>query len=142
MHKDPSTLIQTRVSELFNTGKYNCSMTTLAVFSELSNVPISQQTMNAAQMMPGAGGVGDLCGFISGCLMFVGVWGGYHNLPQADLRDMSHRLSQSIQERFGSLHCRDLRDDCSILAVELLSYSAPILTEEMEKLYIIYDILK
>lgn len=137
-----SSLIQTRVNELFVTGKYNCSMTALSVFSELTGIPISQQTIDAAQMMPGAGGVGDLCGFISGSLMFIGVWGGYHNLPRADLRQMSLRMSQSIQERFGSLHCRELRDDCSILAVELLNFIAPILLEEIEKVYTTNEILK
>jgi C_GCAxxG_C_C family probable redox protein len=142
MKNNASSLIQNRVDELFVTGKYNCTMTALSVFAELEGIPLSQQAIDAAQMMPGAGGVGDLCGFISGSLMFIGVWGGYNNVPRADLRQMSMRLSQSVQERFGSLHCRDLRNDCAILAVQYLNFAAQILVEEIGKLMTLYKSLK
>ena len=134
MQNSSSSLIQKRISELFETGKFNCSMTALAVLSELYYLQITQQTINAAQSLPGAGGVGDLCGFVSGYLMFIGVWGGYHNLERADLMQMSSRLSQSIQNQFGSLQCRELRGDCSIFAVEFFNFITPLVAEETEKL--------
>lgn len=108
-------------------------MTSFTVLSEIFNVPISQQTVHAAQVMPGAGGVGGLCGFVSGGLMFIGAWGGYFDIPRTKLRPMSQRFSQAITERFGSLHCQELRGDCAVLAVELLNLCVPILAEEIEK---------
>jgi hypothetical protein len=109
-------------------------MTALTVLAEIFEIPIGEQTVDAAQAMPGAGGVGDLCGFVSGGLMFIGVWGGYHQIPRSDLREMSYRFSVSILEKFGSLHCRDLRNNCASLAVRLLESSIPIFVEEMKKL--------
>ena len=86
--------------------------------------------------MPGAGGVGGLCGFVSGGLMFIGAWGGYYDIPRTKLRHMSQRFSQAITERFGSLHCQELRGDCAVLAVDLLNFCIPILAEEIEKVNI------
>ena len=134
MLNNPTAIIKSRVEGDFVTGRYNCSMTALTVLAEIFEIPIAEQTIDAAQAMPGAGGVGDLCGFVSGGLMFIGVWAGFHHFSRGDIRQMSQRYSQTILEKFGSLHCCDLRNDCASLAVHLLESSIPIFMEEMKKL--------
>lgn len=134
MLRHPRTIIQARITEHFVTGHYNCAMIALTVLSEIFELPLSQQTIDAAQVLPGAGGVGNLCGFVSGGLMFIGAWGGFHQVPRHNLREMSQRYSNTILEQYGSLHCRDLLNDCASMGVAMLEASIPIIMEEIAKL--------
>lgn len=126
-------LVQQRVQEYFVSGENNCAMTMLKVLAEVFETPIDSQVVDAAQVMPGAGGVEGLCGLVSGVLMFIGAWGGHQSLHRSVLSPMSKRFSSGIQEHFGSLYCRDLRNGCDELAVKVLNFAIPLLQEEMTK---------
>ncbi|MGC9394853.1 MAG: C-GCAxxG-C-C family (seleno)protein [Anaerolineae bacterium] len=119
------TFIQQRVTTYFATGDNNCAMTVLHVLSEVFETQVVQQVIDAAQCMPGAGGVEHLCGLISGALMFVGVWGAQNGLHRQMLRPLTSSFSQAVEERFGSLLCSDLRpvEGCCPLAVAFLTFA-------------------
>jgi C_GCAxxG_C_C family probable redox protein len=123
--KDRETVVQQRVNAYFVTGENNCAMTVLRVLAEEFETPIAQPVIDAAQCMPGAGGIDHLCGLVSGALMFIGVWGGQQGLHRQTLRPLTSNFSQAVTERFGSLMCSDLRpaDGCGPLAVAFLTFT-------------------
>ena len=127
-------LIEQRIETLFLTGENNCAMAVLRVLSEVFETPIEAQVIDAAQCMPGAGGVKHLCGLVAGALMFVGVWGAQQGLHRRALSPITRGLSEAIQQKFGSLDCRDLRreEGCGTLAVEFLTLTIPILASGLE----------
>jgi C_GCAxxG_C_C family probable redox protein len=129
VNENMETFVQLRVAAYFVTGDNNCAMTVLRVLSEAFQTPVTQQVIDAAQCMPGAGGVDHLCGLISGVLMFVGVWGAQQGLHRQTLRPLTSNFSRAIQERFGSLMCSDLRlvEGCGPLAVAFLTFTIPYL---------------
>lgn len=120
---DTQTLIRRRVATYFVSGDNNCAMTMLRVLAEIFDVPLAPSVVDAAQCMPGAGGVGGLCGLVSGVLMFIGVWAGHHGLHRRAVRSVSEGISEGVRQRFGSLHCDDLRNDCGALAVRVLDFA-------------------
>ena len=128
-NKNIETLVQQRAATYFVTGENNCAMTVLRVLSEVFETPVAQPVIDAAQCMPGVGGIDHLCGLISGALMFVGVWGGQQGLHRQTLRPLTSSFSQAVTERFGSLMCSDLRpaDGCGPLAVAFLTFAIPYL---------------
>ena len=125
VNKNMETFVQQRVAAYFVTGDNNCAMTVLRVLAETFETPVAQPVIDAAQCMPGAGGVEHLCGLISGALMFVGVWGAQQGLHRQTLRPLTSGFSQAVQERFGSLMCSDLRpvEGCGPLAVAFLTFT-------------------
>lgn len=135
MHSNSTTetLVQQRVATYFVTGENNCAMTVLRVLGEVFEMPVTQPVIDAAQCMPGAGGVDHLCGLVAGALMFVGVWGGQQGLHRAVLRPVTSGFSQAVAERFGSLMCSDLRpaDGCGPLAVAFLTFAIPYLESHL-----------
>lgn len=132
-NKNIETLVQQRVTTYFVSGDNNCAMTALRVLSEVFETPVAQPVIDAAQCLPGAGGVDHLCGLISGALMFVGVWSGQQGLHRSVLRPLTSSFSQAVQERFGSLMCSDLRpaDGCGPLAVAFLTFTIPYLKSRL-----------
>ena len=133
INNDMETLVQQRVAAYFVTGENNCAMTVLRVLAEVFKTPLAQPVIDAAQCMPGAGGVDHLCGLVSGALMFVGVWGGQQGLHRSVLRPVTSGFSQAVAERFGSLMCSDLRpaDGCGPLAVAFLTFAIPYLDSRL-----------
>jgi C_GCAxxG_C_C family probable redox protein len=123
MNMEP--FVQQRVASYFVTGDNNCAMTVLRVLAEVFETPVTQQVIDAAQCLPGAGGVDHLCGLVSGALMFVGVWGGQQGLHRQLLRPLTSNFSQAVREHFGSLMCSDLRrtEGCGPLAVAFLTFT-------------------
>lgn len=127
------TFVQQRVTTYFTSGDNNCAMTVLRVLSETFETPVAQQVIDAAQCMPGAGGVDHLCGLVSGALMFVGVWGAQNGLHRQTLRPLTSSFSQAVEERFGSLMCSELRPaaGCGPLAVAFLTFTIPYLESHL-----------
>jgi hypothetical protein len=134
INENMETFVQQRVATDFVTGDNNCAMTVLRVLSEAFQTPVTQQVIDAAQCMPGAGGVDHLCGLISGVLMFVGVWGAQQGLHRQTLRPLTSDFSRATKERFGSLMCSDLRpvEGCGPLAVAFLTFALRFLETRLD----------
>ncbi len=124
--------LRERVQVYFVSGKNNCAMTMLKILAEVFEMPLDPQVVHAAQAMPGAGGVDGLCGLVSGVLMFIGLWGGYCGLHRSLLKPISQGFVEGVRLRFGSIDCRDLRNDCNALALSVLDFAIPYLRGEME----------
>jgi len=67
-------IIKEKIHQLYWDLNFNCARTMLTCLSELFHFPISNQTMNAAIGMHGAGGFRAQCGLVEGALMFIGVF--------------------------------------------------------------------
>ncbi|MBN1877007.1 MAG: C_GCAxxG_C_C family protein [Anaerolineae bacterium] len=136
---DTNVLIKQRVEEYFVSGENNCAMTMLKILAEVFDEPLSPQVVEAAQVMPGAGGVGHLCGLVSGILMFIGVWGGRRGYHRSLLKPMSVKFTEEVQRQCGSIMCCDLKDNprysgCGDLAAQMLDFAIPLLRQEMARL--------
>lgn len=123
INTDTHAFIQERVNTYFVSKENNCAMTVLKVLSEFYGILIDPQVIDAAQCVPGAGGVKHLCGLFTGVLMFIGVWGAQQGMSRQALRPISQGFSEAVLQDFGSLNCSDLRQDggCGTLAVECLT---------------------
>ena len=89
----------------------NCTTTTLRILSEHLNVPLCPQTLDAALGMHGAGGDRAQCGLVEGALMFLGIWGRRHDLPDCKIVELCKAYGQQFEARFGSLVCAVLRPE-------------------------------
>ena len=127
-----SAWLQEQVRLYFTSGKYNCTMTTLKVLTEVFEVPLHPQVLDAARMAPGAGGTGGLCGLVTGALMFVGLWDAQHRIPRDQLWPLTQGMMAEIRERFGSVQCEVLENDCSKLTFEMLSFLIPYLRQALD----------
>ena len=102
-------LIETRVHELYYGQDMNCARTTLTILSELLDVVIEPQTMDAALGMHGAGLFRAQCGLVEGGLMFIGIYGKKCGRSDADIVSLCHEYASQFTREFGSLTCRELR---------------------------------
>lgn len=128
--------IRDRVKHYFVEGDNNCAMTVLRVLGETFEMPISPEVLTAAGVMPGAGGVGGLCGLVTGALMFLGVWGGQHGYHRSQLKPTSQEFMQQVKQHLGSSLCCDLKPaegDCAPLAEQFLSFTIPFLQHALEE---------
>jgi hypothetical protein len=106
---DLAQLVEDRVRECYWNHDWNCAVTTLRVLSEVYDVPLNQQILDAAVGMHGAGGYRAQCGLVEGALMFVGVTGRAQGLADGAIVERCYSLAQAFQTLFGSLLCRELR---------------------------------
>ncbi len=133
---ETDAFIRERVQTYFVSGDYNCAMSAVKILAEYFETPLAPQVVDAARCLPGAGGMGEACGLVTGVLMFVGVWGAHHDYNRQTLNPLAQRVAAHVQRRFGSLCCRDLQSEtgCGSLAVEILSSLIPVLDEGMSEL--------
>lgn len=111
-------------------------MTVLKILTEYFKVPLEAQVLAAAWHVPGAGGAGEVCGLVTGALMFIGVWGDQHHYTRMEVKHLAQRVTAHVQHRYATVCCRDLRLDtgCGSLAVDMLSGLLPVLVEGMTAL--------
>jgi hypothetical protein len=131
-----SDFVRARVQTYFVEGEDNCAMTVLKILSEYFHLPLEGQVLAAAWYVPGAGGAGEVCGLVTGVLMFIGIWGAHHHYARMDVRHLAQQVSARVQRHYATVCCRDLRLEtgCGSLAVDMLSDLLPVLIEGMAAL--------
>lgn len=87
----------------------NCARTTLKSLSAIFNVPLSNQTLNAAIGLHGAGGYRAQCGLVEGSLMFIGIYFSQNGYSDNDIALLCFQFAEEFTEYFNSLKCYDLR---------------------------------
>lgn len=122
---------------------WNCAVTTLRILSEVFEVPLDQQVLEAALGMHGAGGYRAQCGLVEGALMFIGVGGKAQGFDDARVARDCYDFAEQFETQFGSLLCRDLRpggfspDDpphlCEELTREALLFDVSFISEWIER---------
>lgn len=105
----------------------NCATTALKTLSELFEIDLHPQVVDAAIGMHGAGGFGAQCGLVEGSLMFIGIWGRAQARDEESVANACHRFAADFQAKFGSLICSQLRPE------GFKSDNPPHLCEELTK---------
>ena len=106
---DVEKYITEAVHDLYYRLDMNCARTTLTCMSRIFGVDITDQTMDAALGMHGAGGAGAQCGLVEGALMFIGLLMKKNGCTDAEVVDICKAFGEAFTERFGSLRCCELR---------------------------------
>jgi len=103
--------INDRVKKYYWDDDLNCAITTLKILSEHFGVNLSEQVLDSALGMHGAGEYGAQCGLVEGTLLFIGIWGRIQKIQDAAIVETCHRYAQRFERRFSSLTCRVLRPE-------------------------------
>lgn len=101
--------IKNRVHELYWKDDLNCARTMLTCLCELFDMPIEQQTLQAAVGLHGAGGFRAQCGLVEGGLMFIGIYYARIGKTEEAIVSACYDYAEAFQKQFGSLRCYDLR---------------------------------
>lgn len=104
-----SQLVKTRVSQYYWENDFNCATTTLKILSETFALPLSEQVIDAAIGMHGAGQYGAQCGLVEGTLMFLGILGRENGVLDDRIIQTCRDFAVQFESRFGSLQCSVLR---------------------------------
>ncbi|WP_136796071.1 C-GCAxxG-C-C family protein [Desulfosediminicola ganghwensis] len=102
-------LIKKRVRQYYHTEALNCAATNLKILSEIYRVELSAQVIDSAVGMHGAGNYGAQCGLVEGALLFIGIYGRRHNLPDPLIAEQCYDFAREFEEKFTSLRCEILR---------------------------------
>ena len=76
-----SEFVKSRVAKYYWEDDINCATTSLKILSEKFGVDLSDQVVDAAVGMHGAGEYGAQCGLVEGALMFLGISGRRQHIP-------------------------------------------------------------
>ncbi|HHU29695.1 MAG: C-GCAxxG-C-C family protein [Bacillota bacterium] len=104
-------LINQRVSEYYWLHDFNCAVTTLLILSEIMNLELNPQVLDAAVGMHGAGKYGAQCGLVEGSLMFIGLDGKRKGKSTASIVKDCCSFASQFEKQSGSLLCRELRPE-------------------------------
>jgi C_GCAxxG_C_C family probable redox protein len=104
-------LINEKVHSYYWNDDLNCAITSLLTFSEIFQINLNTQILDAAIGMPGAGSYGAQCGLVAGALMFIGIQGKEKGLETEDIVNRCNDFAKGFEDEFGSLNCRDLRPE-------------------------------
>jgi len=101
--------VQKRVKKYYWDDDINCATTNLKILSEKFEIKLSEQVIDSALGMHGAGEYGAQCGLVEGTLMFLGILGRKLNISNDDIIISCNRLAGQFENRFDSLLCNILR---------------------------------
>lgn len=104
-----TSFIERRVRNYYWVENLNCTITVLKVLAETYEVELSQQVLDAALGMHGAGRYGAQCGLVEGTLLFIGIFGRAGNIPDERIVEACRSFAGEFEEQFSSLLCRELR---------------------------------
>ena len=103
--------VKTRVSKYYWQDDVNCATTILKILSEVFDVKLNKQVIDAAIGMHGAGKYGAQCGLVEGTLMFLGIFGRENNIPDNIIVDSCREFANQFENKFKSLQCSILRPE-------------------------------
>lgn len=101
--------VRSRVARCYWRDDINCATTTLKILGEYFDLSLSDQVVDAALGMHGAGGNGAQCGLVEGALMFLGISGRSRTIPDHAIIGACRTYAADFEKRFGSLACTVLR---------------------------------
>lgn len=101
--------IRNLVHDYYWIDDFNCATTTLKTLAKAFSVEISQQVIDAAIGMHGAGKYGAQCGLVEGMLLFIGIYGRSREIDDNEIVDLCSSLAEGFENNFSSLLCSQLR---------------------------------
>lgn len=102
-------LVHRRVADYYWRDDINCATTALKILSEILGIDLSDQVIDAAVGMHGAGEYGAQCGLVEGALLFLGISGRRQNISDDAIIRACKVYAGQFEKRFGSLSCAVLR---------------------------------
>jgi hypothetical protein len=140
---DTKDFIQTKVKKYYWQDDINCATTNLRILSEIFSIELSEQVIDAALGMHGAGKYGAQCGLVEGTLMFLGIIGRSKGIPDDNITDSCNEFAKQFEHRFQTLLCKVLRpkgfhqDDpphlCEELTCEAVAFNVGFLSNFLKK---------
>ncbi len=103
--------IKAKVNKYYWQDDINCATTNLMILSEIFSIELSEQVIDAALGMHGAGKYGAQCGLVEGTLMFLGIIGRSKGIPDDKIVDSCNEFAQQFENRFQTLLCKVLRPE-------------------------------
>ena len=103
--------VKRKVSKYYWNDEINCATTTLEILSEAFDIELNKQIVNAAIGMHGAGEYGAQCGLVEGTLMFLGIYGREHIIPDNIIVQSCREFAMQFENEFHSLQCSILRPE-------------------------------
>ncbi|WP_457570976.1 C-GCAxxG-C-C family (seleno)protein [Desulfovulcanus sp.] len=103
--------VKIRVSKYYWNDDINCVTTTLKILSEVFEIKLNKQIIDAAIGMHGAGEYGAQCGLVEGTLLFLGIFGRENNIPDNIIVDYCREFANQFENEFKSLQCSILRPE-------------------------------
>lgn len=101
--------IEERVHDLYWKDDINCARTMMTCLSELFNIKLEKETINAAIGLYGAGGFRAQCGLVEGALMFIGVYYSKLQKSEEEIVLKCYKYAEGFTKKFNTLKCYDLR---------------------------------
>ena len=95
--------IKAKVNKYYWQDDINCATTNLKILSDIFSIELSEQVIDAALGMHGAGKYGAQCGLVEGTLMFLGIIGRGKGIPD----DKIVRPDQESSRRILNLIMQD-----------------------------------
>jgi len=89
----------------------NCATTVLKIFAEQYAIELTDQVLDGAVGMHGAGKYGAQCGLVEGTLLFLGILGRAKHLPDDQICRSCYQFAERFEKRFASLRCSELRPE-------------------------------
>ncbi len=109
--EDITKFVGEKVSQFYWIHDRNCATTALCLLSEIFNIELFDQTVDAALAMHGAGKYGAQCGLVEGTIMFMGIFGRQSRIQDHITIDACAEFAGNFESRFGSLLCKGLRTE-------------------------------
>jgi hypothetical protein len=104
-------LVCRRVADYYWQDDINCATTILKILSEKFGIDLSDQVIDAAVGMHGAGEYGAQCGLVEGTLMFLGIVGRSWGIPDNAIVRACKTYAGQFEKQFHSLSCVVLRPE-------------------------------
>lgn len=101
--------VRSRVARYYWRDDVNCATAALNILAEHFDFPLSEQVIDAAVGMHGAGEYGAQCGLVEGALMFLGIMGRSQGVPDPAIVSACRAFAEGFEKRFRSLSCAVLR---------------------------------
>ena len=110
-HLDIADFVKRRVHECYWRDNINCATANLKILSEVFQINLSSDLIDAAVGMHGAGKYGAQCGLVEGSLMFIGVLGRRLDVTDSTIASFCKDFAGQFVHRFGSLSGEILRPE-------------------------------
>lgn len=121
-----------RVIKDFNNG-FNCSQVIFRNYAEQFGLDISTASKIACPFGGGLGGMGLICGAITGAYMVIGLKHGNSDAADQQTKKKNYELiknfTKNFESRNGSTICNQLKGDDRSLCVKYLKDAIEILEE-------------
>lgn len=108
---ETKAFIQTKVNKYYWQDDINCATTNLKILSEIFSIELTEQVIDAALGMHGAGTYGAQCGLVEGTLMFLGIIGRCNGISDDKIVDSCNEFAKQFENRFQTLLCKVLRPE-------------------------------